>query len=206
MQCWTRDELDERLAASGFLPSTCFGAFNPEVVAGTTDRLIAVAQRNAPVRIAAAKGPDDVEAVRRLFGAYAASLPVDLAYQDFASELASLPGKYAAPAGALLLARTPDGAALGCVALRPMAHAGCCEMKRLYVAPEARGLGLGRALLAAILAEAERLDYGEIRLDTLPTMTAAIAMYREAGFVPVAPYYDTAPAGTIFLGRVLGRA
>jgi SAM-dependent methyltransferase/GNAT superfamily N-acetyltransferase len=203
MQCWTRDELDGRLAAAGFLPATCFGAFNPEVGAGTTDRLVAVAQRVAPFRIVAANGPDDVEEVRRLFGAYAASLPVDLAYQDFAHELADLPGKYAAPAGALLLARSADGVAVGCVALRPMAQAGCCEMKRLYVAAEARGLGLGRALLAAVLAEAERLGYREIRLDTLPTMTAAIAMYRAAGFSPVAPYYETAPPGTIFLGRAL---
>ena len=143
----------------------------------------------------------DVEDARTLFRAYAASLPIDLAYQGFAIELATLPGAYAAPAGVLLLARDRSGAAIGCVALRPLAEPGCCEMKRLFVAPAARGLGLGRALMEAIVSEAARLGYRAVRLDTLPTMTAAIAMYRAAGFEPIAPYYDTAPAGTIFLGR-----
>ena len=152
--------------------------------------------------IAAVASPDDLEAARGLFRAYAASLPVDLAYQDFATELATLPGKYGPPAGALLLARDRNGVAFGCVGLRPLAD-GCCEMKRLYVDSAARGLGLGRALMQAVVAEAEHLGYAEIRLDTLPTMRAAIAMYHAAGFVPVAPYYDTAPAGTLFLGRRL---
>ena len=145
----------------------------------------------------------DVEDARTLFRAYAASLPIDLAYQGFAIELATLPGAYAAPAGVLLLARDRSGAAIGCVALRPLAEPGCCEMKRLFVAPAARGLGLGRALMEAIVSEAARLGYRAVRLDTLPTMTAAIAMYRAAGFEPIAPYYDTAPAGTIFLGRTI---
>src|SRR5688500_5585375 len=87
-------------------------------------------------------------AVAALFRAYAAGLPVDPAYQDFAAELAARPGKYAGPAGALLLARAADGTAIGCVGLRPMPD-GCGEMKRLYDAPEARGLGLGRALMDA---------------------------------------------------------
>ena len=130
----------------------------------------------------------DLDEARALFRAYAASLPIDLAYQGFATELATLPGAYAAPAGALLLARDGAGAAIGCVALRPLADPGCCEMKRLFVAPTARGLGLGRALMEAIVGEAARLGYREVRLDTLPTMTAAIAMYRAAGFVPIAPY------------------
>jgi len=145
----------------------------------------------------------DLDDARALFRAYAASLPIDLGYQGFATELATLPGAYAAPAGALLLARDREARAIGCVALRPLSPPSVCEMKRLFVSPAARGLGLGRALMAAILAAAERLGYSEIRLDTLPTMTAAIAMYRAAGFGPVAPYYDTAPAGTIFLGRAL---
>ena len=160
--------------------------------------------------IAPVRTPADLDDARALFRAYAASLPIDLAYQDFATELATLPGAYAAPAGALLIARDREARAFGCVALRPLAERDgprrpptVCEMKRLYVAPTARGLGLGRALLAAILAEGGRLGYREVRLDTLPTMTAAIAMYRQAGFAPVAPYYDTAPAGTIFLGRRL---
>ncbi|MEO5819573.1 MAG: GNAT family N-acetyltransferase [Vicinamibacteraceae bacterium] len=144
----------------------------------------------------------DLDDARTLFRAYAASLPIDLGYQDFATELATLPGKYRPPAGALLVARDRQGAPLGCVGLRPLAD-GSSEMKRLYVAPAARGLGLGRALMEAVIAEAARLGYREIRLDTLPTMTAAIAMYRASGFEPIAPYYDTAPSGTIFLARRL---
>ena len=155
----------------------------------------------AAFRIAAA-GPDDLAAIAGLFRAYAASLPVDLGYQDFEAELAALPGKYAPPAGALLIARDGAGAPLGCVALRPMAD-GCCEMKRLYAAPAGRGLGLGRALAEAICAEARRRGYREIRLDTLPTMTEAQGLYARLGFVPTAPYYDTPVAGTRFLARAL---
>lgn len=160
--------------------------------------MAAGAFRIRPVRTA-----PDLAATGRLFEAYADSLDVDLAYQDFAAELAGLPGLYAPPRGELLLARGVEGAALGCVALRPTALDGCCEIKRLYVAPDARGLGLGRALVAAILKTAAELGYGEARLDTLPDMTAAIALYRRAGFAPIAPYYDTPVAGTLFLGRPL---
>ncbi|MEO3473118.1 GNAT family N-acetyltransferase [Roseomonas sp. CAU 1739] len=153
--------------------------------------------------ISAAGTRDDIAAIAELFQAYAASLPVDLAYQDFAAELAGLPGKYVAPTGALLIARDAGGAPLGCVALRPMQAAGRCEMKRLYVAPAGRGLGLGRALVEAICAEAGRLGYREICLDTLPTMTEAIALYARLGFAPTAPYYDTPVSGTHFLARAL---
>ncbi len=145
----------------------------------------------------------DLETVGRLFEAYAASLPIDLAYQDFASELAGMPGKYAPPAGELLLAKSLDGEPLGCVGLRPIAVDGCCEMKRLYVSPEGRGLGLGRALVEAIINEAGRIGYREMRLDTLPSMAQAISLYRKAGFVPIAPYYDTPVEGTLFLARTL---
>ena len=146
-----------------------------------------------PVRTAA-----DLQATAQLFQAYAASLPVDLGYQDFAAELAALPGKYAPPAGELLLARG-DGEPLGCVGLRPLAAAGACEMKRLFLAPSARGLGLGRALAEAVVAEARRIGYRELFLDTLPSMASAIALYEQMGFVRIAPYYAPTPAGTIFL-------
>jgi GNAT superfamily N-acetyltransferase len=157
----------------------------------------------APFQIAPAHTAADLGAVARLFEAYAASLEVDLAYQDFATELATLPGKYAPPGGALLLARRNDGAPLGCIALRPMLPDGCCEMKRLFVSPEARGLGLGRALIAALIIEARRIGYREMRLDTLPSMAAAMALYEGLGFVDIAPYYDTPVAGTRFLAKSL---
>jgi ribosomal protein S18 acetylase RimI-like enzyme len=145
----------------------------------------------------------DLDAVKRLFTAYASALGVDLSYQGFEAELANLPGKYAAPSGALLIARGMDSDPLGCVGLRPIAPDGCCEMKRLYVSPRARGLGLGKALVDAIVAEAIRIGYREMRLDTLPTMGEAIGLYRKAGFLPIAPYYETPVAGTIFMGRPL---
>jgi len=132
-----------------------------------------------------------------LFRGYAASLPVDLDYQDFDDELAALPGKYAPPKGVLLLARDADGA-LGCVGLRALAE-GVCEMKRLYLLPAARGLGLGRALADAAVAEARRLGYRELRLDTLPTMARAIAMYEQMGFERIEPYYRPTPPGTVFM-------
>jgi GNAT superfamily N-acetyltransferase len=154
--------------------------------------------------IGPASAPADLDAAAQLIGAYGTSLGIDLSFQDFARELANLPGKYAAPGGALLLARDADGAPSGCVALRPIAPEGCCEMKRLYIAPRARGLGLGRALVAAIIDAAGRIGYREMRLDTLPAMVAAIALYRAMGFTPIDPYYDTPLTGTLFLGRALG--
>ncbi|WP_159718228.1 GNAT family N-acetyltransferase [Geminicoccus flavidas] len=150
-----------------------------------------------------ARSPEDIAAAARLFRAYAASLSVDLAYQDFAAELAGLPGGYAPPAGAVLLARDKAGQELGCVALRPLDPPSMCEMKRLYVAPAGRGLGLGRALVEAALAAARAAGYRGMRLDTLPDMTAAIALYRQMGFRPIPAYYETPVAGTLFLGRPL---
>jgi len=141
---------------------------------------------------------DDLDATVSLFREYAASLPVDLSYQDFDREIADVAGKYAPPRGALLLARLSDGAAAGCVALRPLAP-DRCEMKRLYVAPSARGTGLGRALVDAIIGEARARGYRELLLDTLPSMNAAIALYRELGFRDIEPYYPGAPPGTVYL-------
>ena len=154
-------------------------------------------------RIRPVRSADDLRATAELFQAYASSLEIDLSYQDFAAELAALPGKYAPPGGELLLARDRAGTQLGCVGLRPLSIDGCCEMKRLYVLPDGRGLGLGRALIDAIIVEAERIGYREIRLDTLPTMIEAILLYQEAGFTPTAPYYQTPVANTIFFARPL---
>ncbi len=146
-----------------------------------------------------ARTSDDLLATTSLFEAYARSLPIDLSYQDFGSELATLPGKYAPPRGELLLARDAAGGALGCVGLRPLAAEGCCEMKRLYLAPESRGTGLGRALAAAIIQTAREIGYGELRLDTLASMASAIGLYRQMGFVEIEPYYEPTPPGTIFM-------
>lgn len=152
--------------------------------------------------ITPAREPADIAAVAALFRVYAASLPVDLGYQGFAEELAGLPGAYAPPGGALLLARGMDGGALGCVALRPLGP-GLCEMKRLYVAPEARGLRLGRALAEAVIEAARTLGHRELRLDTLPFMADAKGLYARLGFREVPPYYDTPVEGTVFLALEL---
>ncbi|HZA93889.1 MAG TPA: GNAT family N-acetyltransferase [Gemmatimonadales bacterium] len=152
----------------------------------------------APVRTA-----NDLKATVKLFRAYASSLDVDLSYQNFEAEMEAMPGKYARPAGELLLARDRSGTPMGCVALRPLDAHGCCEMKRLYVVPEGRGSGLGRRLVDAVVKEAERIGYREMRLDTLPSMTGAVALYRKLGFEPIEPYYATPVIGTIFMRRPL---
>ncbi|HYD26240.1 GNAT family N-acetyltransferase [Brevundimonas sp.] len=153
----------------------------------------------AAFRIAPVRTPDDLAAAAGLFAGYAASLPVDLGYQDFEGELSALPGKYAPPAGELFLARDAAGAPLGCVGLRPLADDGCCEMKRLFLLPAARGLGLGRALTEAVVDQARRAGYRELRLDTLASMTAAQALYGKMGFERAEPYYAPTPEGTVFM-------
>jgi GNAT superfamily N-acetyltransferase len=140
-------------------------------------------------------------AAASLFREYAASLPVDLEMQGFAQELASLPGLYAPPKGALLLAKNGE-TVLGCIALKALAP-GVGEVKRLYVRPEARGLKLGGMLIAAIIQEAQRLRYGELKLDTLPHLKAAIALYMRAGFEPIAPYGSHDYPGLLCLGKTL---
>lgn len=154
-------------------------------------------------RIEAVCGGEDLAAVIALMRAYARSLPVDLGYQNFEAEMAAMPGKYAPPAGVLLLARNADALPIGCVALRPLDDAGRCEMKRLYIAPEGRGQGLGRMLVEGLMIEARRIGYREICLDTLPHMGEAMALYATLGFAPIATYYGPAPQGTRFLGRML---
>lgn len=142
------------------------------------------------------EGPPLAE-VRSLFEEYAISLGVDLEFQDFGAELASLPGAYAPPRGRLILARV-DGRAAGCAALRPL-DAGICEMKRLYVRPTDQGIGLGRFLAETVIREAGSAGYRTMRLDTLPSMTAARRLYRTLGFRPIAPYRHNPVPGTEFL-------
>lgn len=149
-----------------------------------------------------AETPEDIEAARGLFRAYVDSLAIDLGFQDVEAELATLPGKYAPPGGAILLARDADGRAVGCVALRPLAEEDC-EMKRLYALPKTRGTGLGRRLAEAILAEARRAGYRRIRLDTLDSMAAARGLYAALGFEETEAYYANPTPGTVYLARDL---
>ena len=150
-----------------------------------------------------AAGLDDVAAARTLFQEYQRALGVDLCFQGFAEELAGLPGEYAPPRGRLLLAESrEDRALLGCVALRPL-DARTAEMKRLFLRPAARGQGVGRRLVEAVMAEAETIGYACLRLDTLPSMRTAIALYRELGFREIEPYCRNPVAGALFLERAL---
>ncbi len=142
--------------------------------------------------------PAQIETARDLVRAYAGWLErdhgVSLAFQDIASELATWPGRYAPPRGALLLALP----ALGTVALRALDET-TCEIKRLYVAPAARGTGLGARLAAAIVAEARRLGYRRAVLDTLPFMTGALRLYAALGFTETAPYHAAARSDLCFM-------
>ncbi|MBS0243907.1 MAG: GNAT family N-acetyltransferase [Proteobacteria bacterium] len=153
--------------------------------------------------VAQAASPSDIDAARSLMLDYARRLGVDLCFQGFEAELSALPGAYAPPRGALLLARDAIGRAIGCVALRPLPDDGVCEMKRLYVTPDGRGLGLGRALVEAMLRRAADCGYREMRLDTLPSMHAAQALYRTVGFEEMPAYYQTPIPGTVYLRRRL---
>ena len=132
-----------------------------------------------------------------LFREYERSLDVDLCFQGFEQELAGLPGAYAPPAGRLLLA-IADGRPAGCGALRPFGE-GISEMKRLYVRPWFRGRQVGRRLATALIGEARTIGYACMRLDTLPSMKEAIALYRALGFVETAPYTLNPIPGALFM-------
>lgn len=141
--------------------------------------------------------PADLAAIREMLHEYAAWIGLDLSFQHFAQEVQGLPGDYEPPSGALLIARVDDEPA-GMVALRRKSDARC-EMKRLFVRSEARGLGLGRQLAERIIAEARARGYTEIILDTLPMMKDAQRMYERLGFVDIEPYYDSPVEGTRFM-------
>jgi putative acetyltransferase len=145
-----------------------------------------------------AESPAQIVQARELFLEYARSLGFDLCFQNFDRELAGLPGDYAPPEGRLLLAER-EGQLAGCVALHKL-DSGMCEMKRLYLRPEFRGRGLGRLLGERIIAEARRIGYRRMRLDTVePVMKDAVAMYRRLGFKEIAPYCKNPIAGALYM-------
>ncbi|AYH42219.1 carbonate dehydratase [Azoarcus sp. DN11] len=151
----------------------------------------------AKLRILSADDKVELEHVRQFFRNYAGWLGVDLCFQGFGEEMASLPGAYAAPEGRLFYAEN-DSKPAGCVGLRPTTE-GVCEMKRLYVEPAHRGLGIGRDLVLAAIRSAKDLGYRRIMLDTLPAMRIALKLYREMGFKETPAYYPTPVEGTILL-------
>jgi GNAT superfamily N-acetyltransferase len=157
------------------------------------------------ILIGAPTGEQELDAVRALFREYAESLGFSLGFQGFETEMAAFPGAYAPPDGALLLARVArDGTwhSAGAVGMRPLAG-GICEMKRMYVRPAFRGLGLARALATTVLDLARAHGYQAMRLDTVPAqMRAAERLYRELGFVDIPAYYDS-PLDAVYLERDL---
>jgi ribosomal protein S18 acetylase RimI-like enzyme len=151
--------------------------------------------------------PQAIEDTRAIFQEYAARLGVDLCFQGFDAELAALPGQYAAPAGALLLASV-DGHVAGCGGVRPLRdvdYPNACEMKRLYVRPAFRSFGLGRLIAQALMDRAFQAGYSTMLLDTLDDMEAARGLYQTLGFVEVPPYYFNPIAGAHYLKADLAR-
>jgi len=142
-------------------------------------------------------GASRIDDAKTLFAEYAASLGIDLGYQNFSDELAGLPGKYARPDGRLYLALV-DGALAGCIAMRKLSETRA-EMKRLYVRPGFRGAKVGLALVTRLVADAQEIGYRELVLDTLASMHRAQQLYRDLGFVETEAYYDCPVAGTVFL-------
>ena len=138
-----------------------------------------------------------IEVIRKLFLEYARSLEIDLDFQDFETELKTLPGKYQPPDGALILALV-EGKEAGCIALRKISK-DICEMKRLYVRDEYRGLGLGKKLVGMIIDEAVKKNYQYMRLDTLPTMKSAQSLYLSFGFYDIESYVYNPIQGTRFM-------
>lgn len=153
------------------------------------------------VEILTPQRPEELDVLRAIFREYAASLNIDLGFQNFEEELGTLPGEYAPPRGALLLAQV-EGQMAGCCALRPLDTVdfpNACEMKRLYVRPAYRRLGLGRQLAEAIMDCARVNAYAHVLLDTLDEMAAARTLYEDLGFIEIPPYYHSPIAGAHYL-------
>jgi ribosomal protein S18 acetylase RimI-like enzyme len=156
------------------------------------------------VTIIAAQNPAELAQARTLFLEYAASLDVDLAVQGFDAEQAALPGKYAPPRGGLWLAcRSATGEAIGTVGIRPFDWPESCEVKRLYVRPAGRGGGAGRLLMDGAIGFARQAGYGRMLLDSLPSMAAAIGLYRSLGFAETGPYWNSPIPGVRYFCKQL---
>jgi putative acetyltransferase len=153
------------------------------------------------LKIIDAQAGENLEQVRKLFEEYSGSVNFDLGFQNFDEELANLPGDYAPPTGCLLLAAFQDKAA-GCVGLRRLSE-GICEMKRLFVRPQFRRKGIGRALAEAVIERAKKLGYKQMRLDTAPTMKAAKALYESMGFKEIGAYRYNPLKGAVFMELIL---
>ncbi len=143
----------------------------------------------------------DLAVVRELFEEYGRTLGIDLSFQGFDDELATLPGKYAPPHGTVIIARA-DGKPCGCAALRRIDER-TCEMKRLYVRPESRGLRVGGELVLRIIEAAQARGYETMRLDTLPSMKSAVSLYRSFGFQEIEPYIFNPIPGALFMEKRL---
>jgi len=153
------------------------------------------------IHISAATATGDLQKVRKLFLEYEASLGISLCFQNFQTELATLPGEYAPPEGCLLIARYQEQVA-GCVAMRKFAD-GICEMKRLYVRPQYQGLKIGKALAGTVIDHARPVGYRCMRLDTLPQLEKALSLYRSLGFKEIAPYRDYQTIKAVFMELML---
>ena len=152
--------------------------------------------RNAMWEIVQAEDRKDCETAKSLIVEYTASLGINLDFQHLYRELQEFPGHYAPPQGRVLLAKSENQVA-GCVCLRPLAN-DVCEMKRLYVKSEYRGQAIGKQLALAAIREAKTIGYHCMRLDTLATMSAAMALYQMLGFTRIEPYYDNPVEGAMF--------
>ena len=156
---------------------------------------------DAPVTIRQAES--ETSEVRKIFREYESWLGLDLCFQGFEDELKNLPGKYSAPEGRLYLARVDDAIA-GCIALRPL-ESNVCEMKRLFVREEFRGLRIGRMLIEQLIDDAREIGYTAMRLDTFPPkMGKAVQLYESYGFREIEPYYDNPNEGVLFMELRLG--
>jgi putative acetyltransferase len=172
--------------------NTTFSTFHASRLSVRLDAMMLIRQALFPTE------QDDVVSI---FREYVTSPTANLDFQEYEAEFAGLPGQYAAPTGRLLLACEND-TVLGCAALRRVDES-TCEMKRVYVRPAARGKGLGRRLVEAVLSEAKLAGYSRLCLDVLPEFTAAQELYESLGFVPAEPVSFNPVPGTKFLALAL---